>query len=650
MQKRGQVTIFIILGIVVVVALAMVFVFKSEITEFFSELGEGKVIVPEQLQPIQTYLDECVGDITSDGIDILASQGGYINIPEDVAPRERNNIFSNSLQIFPGYEIAYWFYEDLYGNQVSQVPSIDKMEQELENYVLSRFDECVEGINYYNNLGYETEFGSGENVDVDIGKENVNVQVRKKINVEYKGVGDSWSKHTKDVEVPLGFLYEKAVDLMNQENSDLWLENKTMDQIILYDFPYDDVDFTCSAKIWNKNELEENFKQYLTFNVPFYKVAGSDYDSYYYDEPLFIWGTGKNFNDINVLFEYNKEWPIDFDVDPSQGSSVISRPISGGMGYINLCVNYESFFYDIRYPMLITLVEDDLEFSFADLVIVRKNKAREVMEEEIVNRIDYCEATYNEVEVDVMAYENDSFSGLERADVFYNCVAFNCYIGRTDSGGNLKKKFPLCANGVLEVRKDGYVEEYVTLTTFEGGDDYVSLWLDQIVDLDYSVKVKEKSGNSLGEARSLADDEIVLLEVTKQVDDRIEYGYAGIYPDEKNNLGLFPDIYHVKSTLIKESKVVIPSETIEICKCPEVLGACLCGKESYEVPESELESVVLGGAEYDWVVNRDNLNNNEIVFYVISNGVPNDYEDLKENFDLDVITTGFYDQIKPEFK
>ena len=650
MQKRGQVTIFIILGIVIVVALAMVFMFRSEITEFFSELGEGEVVVPEQLQPVQTYLDDCVGQIALDGITLLASQGGYIDIPEDVLPRNDRNIFSNSLQIFPGVEVAYWFYEDTRGNQVSQIPTMSQMEEELEGYVLDRFGECVSGLDYYEELGYDIKFDISQRASVDIAKEDVNVQVRRRLEVDYKGVGDSWSKHTKNVDVSLGSLYEKSVELMNQQNSDLWLENNTLDILYLYDLPLDDVEFTCSAKIWDKRELEQDFKKYLTYNFPFYKVKNSVYDSYYHDEPLFIWDTERNFNDLSVIFEYNEDWPVDFEVEPSQGNAVISRPISGGATFIDLCVNYENFFYTIKYPALITLSNGDLEFSFANMVLLRRNQPREEMPEELINRIDYCESTFNEVDVDVVAYQNGSLLPLDGADVFFNCVAFSCYVGRTDEDGSLNKKFPLCANGVVEIKKEGYVDGLETITTFEGGDTDVSFWLEPIVDLDYSIQVRDKVGDSLSEPRLLESDEKVFLEVSKIVENRIAYGFAGIYPDDNPIISLVPEVYHVKATLRKESEIRISEQTIERCKCPKVAGICLCGNEEYTIPGTTLDSAVLGGAEYDWIINRGDLDSSKVVFYVINNGVPGDYEKLQENFDIEGITRGHYDQIEPEFK
>ena len=258
MQKRGQVTLFIIVGIVIILLVVLAVSFRSELSDFFSDLTGSETIVAEQLQPIQNYLDTCLEDVSLEAIELLAAQGGYIHIPKDKYPISVRNIFSNYLELLPGVNVVYWFYEDGVGNQLNQVPTIQGMEQELENYIVDKFQECVEGTNTYKELGYEIEISDNARAEVDIARENVQVQVRRTINAEYKGVGDRWSRHNADVNVPLGEVYEAALDVMNKENEEVWLENATMNYIILYDFPYSNVEFTCSAKIWNKQDLEND--------------------------------------------------------------------------------------------------------------------------------------------------------------------------------------------------------------------------------------------------------------------------------------------------------------------------------------------------------------------------------------------------------
>ena len=652
MQKRGQVTLFVIVGIIIVLSIVLAVNFRYEIADFFGDLTQGETIVAEQLQPVQGYIKICLEDVTLEGVELLAFQGGYIDLPEDKFEEDRRNKFSNVLDVFPGVEVVYWFYEDVSGNQVSQVPTIQIMEEELEEYIVSQFEKCVSMVDLYEQQGYDIEFSKNGRAKVDIGKENVKVEFRRKVTAEYKGVGDSWSKHEIDVSVPLGYVYESAIDVMNEQNKELWLENTTMNYILLYDFPYSDVEFTCSPKIWNKKELANDLKKYLAVNVPFYKVKNSDYDSYYYEEPMFIWDLDKTYKDTTFIFEYSPDWLLELDVDPSQGDSVISRPLPGEVPFLELCVNYENFFYDIKYPILVTVEKGGLEFNFADLVVIRRNQPRKGMSEEKANYVDYCESGGKEIDVSVLAYEDNNgyASALEDADVFFNCVKFNCYIGKTSSNGRLREEFPVCGNGEIEIMKEGYASKAATLTTFNDGASSVSLILNKINILNYSVEVLDEVDGVLSSPRKLKSDEVVLLEVAKLNENKVEQGFAGIYPDDETQISLVAEVYKVKATLIKEKEITMPEKKIERCKCPEILGLCLCGKDEIVIPETKLDSAMLGGSQFTWTINRVDLNSNEVVFYVINKGIPNTYEKLSENFDLGKVMLGHISEVRPKFK
>jgi len=652
MQKRGQVTLFVIVGIIVVLGIVLFTNFRYEIVDFFGDLTQGETVIAEQLQPVQNHIQSCLEDVTLEGVDLLASQGGYINFPEDKYENDRRNKFSNVLNVFPGVDVAYWFYEDVSGNQISQIPTIQIMEEELEEYIAESFEKCVSTSDLYRSQGYDIEFSEGGRTNVDIGKENVRVEFRRKVTAEYKGVGDSWSKHEVDVSVPLGNVYESAIDVMNKENKELWLENATMNYVLLYGLPHSNVEFTCSPKIWNKKEIASDLQKYLAVNVPFYKVKDSDYDSYYYEEPLSVWDLNKQYQDTKFIFEYNSEWPFELDIDPSQGDSVISRPLPGEIPFMEFCVNYENFFYDIKYPILMTVKKEDLEFKFANLVVIRRDKPRRPMSEEKANYVDYCESGGREIDVSVLAYEDntDTAVSLGDADVFFNCVKFNCYIGKTSSNGRLREEFPVCGNGEIEIMKEGYSGKTATLTTFNDGPSSVGLILKKINILNYSVEVLDEVDGSLSAPRKLMGDEVVLLEVARFNEDKVEQGFAGIYPDDETQIELVADVYKVKATLIKETPITMPEKKIEKCKCPEVLGLCLCGKEEIVIPATNLDSAMLGGAQFTWTINRADLNSDEIVFYVINKGVPNTYEKLSENFDLGKVMIGHISEVKPKFK
>ena len=146
-MKRGQISIFIILGIIITILIVTIVIFRNSIFKNeFEVQSEKSLQVPEQIKPIKSYIDSCVELTSKEAIDILGSQGGYINIPIDRVPRGPFNQFSNSLEVVTNSLVAYWFYETSNNIQKTQIPSLQFMENEISKYVNLNLDECLKEL------------------------------------------------------------------------------------------------------------------------------------------------------------------------------------------------------------------------------------------------------------------------------------------------------------------------------------------------------------------------------------------------------------------------------------------------------------------------------------------------------------------------
>src|SRR3989344_995119 len=78
-MKKGQISIFIIIGIIVLIALGFVlyvsFVVKESQVEVVREQGFDAV----QGDQLQLYLSTCLKDVVRKGIYAVALHGGYLN-------------------------------------------------------------------------------------------------------------------------------------------------------------------------------------------------------------------------------------------------------------------------------------------------------------------------------------------------------------------------------------------------------------------------------------------------------------------------------------------------------------------------------------------------------------------------------------------
>tara|TARA_Y100000034_G_scaffold131523_1_gene192443 strand:+ start:1227 stop:1982 length:756 start_codon:yes stop_codon:yes gene_type:complete len=149
MFKKAQLTIFIIIGIVIIGLTALFFVFKG------STISNG---IPANIEPFSNNFFSCFKDISKDGVYFVASHGGYFN-----PPAETSIIYFD--EGFPYY----------YLESKKYVPSIRDIENELEEYISSNLKNCLDIENFMKD-GFEVNNG-GHEISVNINPENINVKL-----------------------------------------------------------------------------------------------------------------------------------------------------------------------------------------------------------------------------------------------------------------------------------------------------------------------------------------------------------------------------------------------------------------------------------------------------------------------------------------
>ena len=151
MEKRGQISIFIIVAIVIVVAVLGVFLFP--------QLN----ILTGDVNP-SSYLVNCIEPEVKAIKEVLSKQGGYSE-PE------------NTL-MYLGTEIQYLCYtaEDYKPCLVQQPLLVSHIEQEIEGFIEPRARQCVIDLQrQYERRGYDVRAEQGE-IDVKIVQGSINIE------------------------------------------------------------------------------------------------------------------------------------------------------------------------------------------------------------------------------------------------------------------------------------------------------------------------------------------------------------------------------------------------------------------------------------------------------------------------------------------
>ena len=274
---------------------------------------------------------------------------------------------------------------------------------------------------------------------------------------------------------------------MQEENTDMFLEEKTIDLIALDpDIPYTDIEFTCEPKIWYKSDIRNKLKHLLRTDLPLIRVDKTKYKPIPQDRPYeanhFVWEVSSlRYPTTHVSFTYDEKWPFELNIMPSDGEFLRSNAQKGQELLSAFCMHLWHFTYDVRYPILVTITDEAAKghgkftFNFGIEIGVNHNAPDKTnfgttrfefnSGAEAADR--FCIETPRNI-LTVHTFENvstddygDLIQEIDKVNLTYTCMKFKCPMGQSEwaFGGSvaiLSEEFPYCINGVLKAEKEGY--------------------------------------------------------------------------------------------------------------------------------------------------------------------------------------------------
>jgi len=560
MKNKGQVSVFIILGIIV--AVILVFALRSTIV-----INQS---VSVEIEPIKEHVESCVREKAFDGLEILEKQGGIINV-------------NDGLSVYGGdRKVVYWY------DDVIKIPSLSEMERELGSYVEEKIEECLD-FGLFDD--YEIEVLKDMEVNVKI-SESVNLDIVYPLDIERNSVSYKVEFYNVEVNSEIKELYELSKEIMKKENSDLFLEEKTLDLLTLYGIPISGAGFDCEEKIWVKSELEMRVKDLLSVGLPFIRVEETKYESYEDEEMrMFIWDVTSKYYDDEVETLFYQQWPFEFDVNPSKGELVKGDVFRQNWKFGVFCLNYYHFVYDLEFPVVFRVSNGEEEFYFATKVKIISNKARENDNVFFSENEEFCK---NGKEMKVLGADSVNFI----------CGEFMC----SREVENEKVEVPVCSNALVVGNKEGYVSDEIWIDTYE--EEGVGFNLEKIKKLE--VEFRDQNNKLIDGSKYKV---VAHLESDK-------FESYSVYP-EMDEIELVEGDYNVNLMLMKKDRMKFPGKRVKVCIGIKALGSCLGEEREYVIPTLDLENVVVGGAEYEYSFTEEDLKNEGLRFYVYEDEVRN---------------------------
>lgn len=496
---------FILIGIVLLLAVFVVTYIKET-----NLLFRPSLVMPANVQPVSTFIEECIEDQGTEALIPAGQQSGYINVPDYIAFNPASYIQ------YGGMKLPYWYY-----NGQNIFPSIKEIEQQLSTYLDTSLLTCFDDLNSFKKE-FDVEIVKNPETITIIGKKDVTFNVKYFLTLSDKGdhIKTNLVEFTKIVPIAIGEIHEFATKLLNKENEDMFFEQVTIDLMGMNGkVPFTGLKFECTGgpMEWQVSEVSREIRESLANNIPRIKVKNTAHTPFLADESVYekiseftledtikvdldgevtlersipvdvpldsydyfhyFWDPGIDETDLKVSFSYYSDFGINLKVRPST-NGIMKTGLARSTRLLDfLCLHLYHFSYDLDYPIEVIIRDDDslsgegYVFRYGLPIILNHNtpdrkKVTRSIYESISPGAKYTRAC-EEIDSEIYTFTALGFDeygeqgDIDGVEIVYDCLAFVCPLGEIKNIGGIRKletSLPSgCANSFIEASKEDYL-------------------------------------------------------------------------------------------------------------------------------------------------------------------------------------------------
>ncbi|MBI2661173.1 hypothetical protein HYX09_02785 [Candidatus Woesearchaeota archaeon] len=514
--RKAQSTLFMVLGVLIVAGSALYLYSAKEATDITLDRGVLQIQkIPADFEPIRQYVEACIYYTSINGLKVIGERGGYYDL---------RGIASGN-EITAGNKIAKWFYVDEErGTAVLQIPPLKKtpgqqysVEGELEKYVSSEIDSCINDFADFRKQGFNFEIGRELEPAAAIG-EDVRISAKYPIRIEKGQSKVDIEEFSVSVPLNLKKIHEIASAIAQGQAEHRFLEKYTRTLITVYSSPdYEGIPemsnlrFEFRPLIYSREAVKETMIQILQSGIPRLQVLNSGNSIDYASEDQIgaelvdrlRTGMGARLETLPIIAPveaHEVEFKFRNDPDPVRGfrfemcrgnTAVCSSESIGGPDPINSFVplQRDEFPYDIRYnakveirdPSAIVFGDERYTFSIFLESNILDNLPNLYGDGSAASEIPPGETPPDNAEGQDAGSGVSSFEGpticnpelwdsrdititvvnsshpkkpIDEAEIYYTAAGESCSMGLTGSDGILVTKFPTgVAGGAITAKK-----------------------------------------------------------------------------------------------------------------------------------------------------------------------------------------------------
>jgi len=371
-MKKSQVTLFIIIGLILLISFALILYIKSKVVQ--KDLVPRLDVVSEDYYDVQNFIRGCVEEVSKEALIKVGAHGGYIDPFDTEMTRKSFDISpistqSDILYINDDYAVPYWWYLKTNFNCVrcevslEQIPGILYIQDQVNRYIEKHMADCLADLEDFTESGYEIEILDSLTARTIFQNEDVLVYVHYPMTIS-KG-SSSTTMENFPVTVDLAFLdiYALALSITQAEQDNQFLETILMHLISAYSDldteklpPIAAFNEGFDTVFWSKTLTKQRLKDLLKSYIPFIQLQNTHGYQQILDPTynVFTLFANATFTDTSVNFAYF-DWPIYLDITPNSGDLLEPSSYQREFPFDiapTIQTNHYEFFYDVAFPVL----------------------------------------------------------------------------------------------------------------------------------------------------------------------------------------------------------------------------------------------------------------------------------------------------------
>ncbi len=662
MTKKGQLTIIIILGILLLISSLTVFYIKYWHSKDSVDDASSKIsLAYEDDGTFEYHVKACIEDVTREGLRKIGNSGGYINTTKHGLTYDPLKPTESDVLVFREgnpLKTAYWWYFKSSNSCTDQCecssnrPELYKdmgspsVENELITYIEENIDFCLGDFSTFTEQGYEIEKIGKPKVLTYINNEGIVVKLDYRIDVNTADGKHVYDKFEIFLSVKLKRIFELATEIINLEKNYSFFERYTENLISVFSMPAPSADRLPpvsatvmepkSPVIWRRSEAQGMLENVLSTFIPVFQAVNTQNYQYkefpnnpikegIYNAPTIELQT--DYSDLDLRFKYLNWWPIYLQINGRGASGEVIMPEMSTTPFPWIMYQKYNYYYDVSYPILMEIYEpnafdgEGYRFYVAIESNTRRNKPINCTGPGLLGVSEYSTPMFckhdhwNSGPINITFNTLYTNNTIENVQLNYNCgTGVSCFVAFFDSITNGETRSIVlpssCRGGLLVAEVEHYRADAVKLNTAfnRSGNATIEMMESRTINVTVKKKplVRTASNWSFQNAPQwLLKNEMVMVQFNRIEEQGIEDPFTTTMLYYGNNtdlqtIELYPGKYKLDISMIYDLPTPYGQDAVHIPDYEECLGGGLF---------SDCEKMVIKGMDF-----KDNFISGGVTF------------------------------------